>query len=552
MGWFDDRSVRVKLLVGFGVVLALTLALGVFTTAKLGEVNTAASDLATNWLPSVRLLADLRVAEKDLREAELLHVLATDPAEMRRLDGVVDDAAKHVDKLFADYEPLCIPNTPDCQMLHASKQEWQAYLAEDAIVRDLSRKDQQVEARAHAIGAARQRFDEASRALNTHVKWNLDGADGSGKKAAEIFQSSRVAVYAAIAFAMLLGVGVALLLAQRVAAVLAEVRRTVGEAAKGDLTAQAKVESKDELGQMAGSLSLFLRELERSMSQVAQASNDVAHASRELSSGATELSSGAQEQAASLEETSASLQEITSTVHQTADNARHASQLAGRSREVAEAGGEVVRRAVVAMDEISQASKRINEIIVVIDEIAFQTNLLALNAAVEAARAGEHGRGFAVVAAEVRNLAGRSASAAKEIKRIIEDSMVKVSTGTQLVNTSGTRLEEIVRSVAQVTDVISEMAAATGEQAKGIEQVNTAIAQMDQVVQANSAQTEELSATAESLSGQAQVLRDLVGRFKLSDGGGNVVDDADASGPRYAMPSSGEIAVADHPRLAAG
>jgi methyl-accepting chemotaxis protein len=248
---------------------------------------------------------------------------------------------------------------------------------------------------------------------------------------------------------------------------------------------------------------------------VSAIADSVASSSHQLAAAAEELSTGAQEQASSLEETASSLEQITGTIQQNADNAQQANQLAVNSREVAEKGGDVVGRAVHGMGEINTSSKKISDIIAAIDEIAFQTNLLALNAAVEAARAGEQGRGFAVVAGEVRNLAQRSAAAAKEIKSLIQDSVSKVDTGTKLVDQSGQTLNEIVTSVKRVTDIVSEIAAASREQASGIEQVNKAVSQMDQVTQGNASQTEELSGTAESLSSQAAQLQQLVAQFNL-------------------------------------
>jgi methyl-accepting chemotaxis protein len=285
---------------------------------------------------------------------------------------------------------------------------------------------------------------------------------------------------------------------------------------QGDLTAQAEVTSRDDLGELAQAANAMVAQTREVMVQVAEAADSVASASRELSAGAEQIASGAQEQASGLEETASSLEEITSTVKQNADNAQQANQLASGSREVAEKGGRVVNTAVEAMAEINQSSKKIAEIITAIDEIAFQTNLLALNAAVEAARAGEQGRGFAVVAAEVRNLAQRSATAAKEIKGLIQDSVRKVEGGSELVNQSGQTLNEIVTSVKRVTDIVAEIAAASREQSAGIDQVNKAVTQMDQVTQSNASQTEELNATAEGLASQAQQLQALVGRFKLN------------------------------------
>jgi methyl-accepting chemotaxis protein len=243
-----------------------------------------------------------------------------------------------------------------------------------------------------------------------------------------------------------------------------------------------------------------------------------------LAAASEAIASGAQEQAASLEETSASLEQITAAVRQSSDNAHQASQLASSSKDSALQGQEVVTNAITAMSEINAASAKISDIISTIDEIAFQTNLLAVNAAVEAARAGDEGRGFAVVASEVRSLAQRSAVAAKEIKVLIQDSLRKVEAGSGLVNRSGETLQGIVGSVKRVTDIVGEIAAASGEQSTGIEQVNTAVTQMDQVTQSNSAQTEELSATAQSLAEQAAHLMELVGTFTLTQDGRNARD----------------------------
>ncbi len=252
------------------------------------------------------------------------------------------------------------------------------------------------------------------------------------------------------------------------------------------------------------------------ISQAREAADTIAQGSGEVSIGTDDLSQRTEEQASSLEETASSMEEMTSTVKQNADNAKQANQLAAQAREVAEKGGEVVGRAVSSMQEINQASKKIADIISVIDEIAFQTNLLALNAAVEAARVGEQGRGFAVVAAEVRNLAGRSATAAKEIKSLVQDSVQKVQEGSVLVNQSGQTLADIVNSVKKVADIITEISAASQEQAAGIEQVNKAIMQMDQITQQNAALVEETAAASRSMNQQATGLQSTVGRFKLA------------------------------------
>ncbi|MGH7767163.1 MAG: methyl-accepting chemotaxis protein [Candidatus Binatia bacterium] len=346
---------------------------------------------------------------------------------------------------------------------------------------------------------------------------------GISRRQVEAQTRSAAIVMVGVSFlALIVGIGIYLWVARRVARPLGQAVERLYQLARGDadLTLRLAVKSSDETGQLAQVLNRFLDNIHDLVHEIRDMAIEVASASRHLSAGVAQLSSGSQEQASSLEETAASLEEITGTVKQNADNAKQVNQLAMGSRDVAERGGQVVDTAVAAMGEINKSSKKIADIITTIDEIAFQTNLLALNAAVEAARAGEQGRGFAVVASEVRNLAQRSATAAKEIKALIQDSVSKVESGSELVTKSGATLGEIVSSVKRVTDIVGEIAAASGEQSSGIDQVNRAVTQMDRVVQFNAAQSEELSSTARALTAQAGELQALVARFKLSDDDG--------------------------------
>ena len=336
---------------------------------------------------------------------------------------------------------------------------------------------------------------EAAAALQARTHWTLLGGG---------------------ALALLLAAAIAWWLARNISVPLRSAIGVARQVAQGDLTVQVEVRSKDETGELMQALKDMTASLLRIVTEVRGGTQAIATASRQIASGNIDLSARTEQQASSLEETASSMEELTSTVQQNAQNAHEANGLAASASAVAGKGGAVVAQVVDTMGSINDSSRKIVDIIGVIDGIAFQTNILALNAAVEAARAGEQGRGFAVVATEVRNLAQRSAGAAKEIKALINDSVAQVESGARLVDEAGHTMREIVDSVHKVSSIVGHISAASDEQRAGIEQVNQAITEMDQVTQQNAALVEEAAAAAESMQEQAARLADAVAVFRTA------------------------------------
>ncbi len=363
-----------------------------------------------------------------------------------------------------------------------------------------------------AIAAAFKLSDTASASLGDMLRERV-----------EKLRHDQYVTLAQALFLMLVGVVLGIAVTRDVERAAEATAAVASAIAKGDLTSTVKVIGRDEGAWLLHELKTMQKKLIEVTIEVRRTAAAVYNGAHQIVQGNTDLSSRTEEQASSLEETASSMEEFTGTVRQNANNAREANQLSANAREQAERGGAVVGAAIAAMAEINAAAKRIADIIGVIDEIAFQTNLLALNAAVEAARAGEQGRGFAVVASEVRNLAQRSAGAAKEIKDLIQDSVRKVEDGSKLVDQSGVALGEIVSSVKRVSGIIAEIAAASQQQSSGIEQVNRAISQMDQATQQNAALVEEAAAASESLEEQANHLTEIMEFFKIQETVSNVM-----------------------------
>jgi methyl-accepting chemotaxis protein-1 (serine sensor receptor) len=358
-------------------------------------------------------------------------------------------------------------------------------------------------------------FAPVRASIDELIQLQLDEAERASRMSESRYKLVRAVCLSGMAFGLLLAAIVGAVIVRGIVRPLEEAVRIAGAVADGDLTQNIAVQSEDETGRLMRALKDMNTGLAQIVGRVRAGTDTIATASSQIAAGNLDLSSRTEEQAASLEQTASSMEELTSTVKQNAENARQANILAQSASDVASRGGAVVAEVVSTMGAIDDSATRIADIIGVIDGIAFQTNILSLNAAVEAARAGEQGRGFAVVAGEVRNLAQRSAAAAREIKGLIGDSLEKVRHGSELVDRAGSTMQEIIGSVERVTDIMAEIMAASQEQASGIEQVSQAIVQMDQATQQNAALVEEASAAAQALREEADRLAHAVQTFRL-------------------------------------
>lgn len=516
MKLFYNLRISAKLFVGFVLLLILTAFLGGFSVFQLSRVNGTALELGTNWMPSVNAAMGIKERISRLRTQEMQVVLsAGDEANLKKYEKRWHDYVAELKKYEQDYVKL-MSSEEEKKMFADYSKVWEAYVVEAKKLTAQAIAGNMEEARTTLRGESSKLNADLLALADKMVKINSDGGIAEYRTGEQIYANSRILILSLIVVTIALGLLLAYWIAKVVAGPLQEAVRVAKTVASGDLTSDIEVRTSDETGELLQALKEMNASLLSVVSEVRTGTDLIATASTEIANGNMDLSARTESQAGSLEETASSMEELTSTVKHNSDNARQANQLSHSASAVAQKGGSVVSQVVDTMGSISESSKKIVDIIAVIDGIAFQTNILALNAAVEAARAGEQGRGFAVVASEVRNLAQRSASAAKEIKTLINDSVEKVDLGTRLVDQAGVTMQEVVDSVKRVSDIISEITAAGTEQSSGIDQINTAIIQMDHVTQQNAALVEEAAAAAGALQEQAANLSKVVSVFKLT------------------------------------
>ncbi|KGC03028.1 hypothetical protein DM81_3392 [Burkholderia multivorans] len=518
-------TVKATLRAAFAVLLIGTVAIGVFSLWQISRLNASIASVYEQGHVASRAAEEVRAEVLRASRAQKMLLTATTAKERDELGAEVDAGLASIGRalgtLQREADPADADDSARLRAFSSAVGTWSGHLRDFvALVRaqplDLSQMNWQVGTQDVSLlvetGKLEKQAGDLVKTRGAKSKATLDAS-------ATIFSSSFAMIAAMTAALFVVAIAIAERVVRRLAAQLggepAYAKAIAADIARGDLTRPIALGRHDR-DSMVRALADMQRGLAATVGEIAVSADAIASASGEISTGNLDLSQRTAQQAAALERTAASMEQLTSTVRQNAENARQASMLAANASAVAEAGGDVVGRVVATMSDIDDSAKSIRDIIGTIEGIAFQTNILALNAAVEAARAGEQGRGFAVVAGEVRSLAQRSATAAKEIRALIGASVERVANGAALAHDAGRTMDDVVRAVKRVTDIIGEIAAASDEQSAGIDEIGRAVTQMDAGTQQNAALVEQAAAAARALDEQAQSLKTLVGRFRLA------------------------------------
>jgi len=528
MPLLKNMSIAAKLSAAFALMLALLAAISLFCYSRLHVVHAESQAISSNRLPATSAAHGMATDMANHRIALFQLVAAkSNPDKTKAAEDGMAAAAESFKQHSAIYKAL-ISDADEQKLYERFSKSLTQYIADAKTIGGFMTDSNFDEATRLQNGDARQAYLESEKLITELVALNEAAARTSAAQSDSAYRSALLGLLLVGLVAAGIAVAMAVALVRGITRPLSQAVSAADRVAGGDLSLDIEFSGTDETARLLQAMQRMQQSLVETVSSVRSGADSVATASAEIAQGNSDLSARTEDQAASLEETSATMEQLNATVRQNAENAAQANQLAQSATQVARDGGTVVGEVVTTMRGIEDSSKRIADIISVIDGIAFQTNILALNAAVEAARAGEQGRGFAVVAGEVRSLAQRSAEAAKEIKSLINDSVERVQSGTQLVDRAGQTMQGVVSSVQKLADLIGEISSASREQSSGISQVGEAVTQLDHATQQNAALVEESAAASESLKTQARSLLEAVASFKLA---GRVHQAAPAAAP---------------------
>lgn len=560
INYIRNLKIRLKLYILIGVALIGMLIIGGMSFALMGRMNDMTSDISMSWLPSIDTARDLTATLSNIRLNELGYLTAiSDDVEESSLQYLQKEK-EDMDTLLNTYQELIDEEERD--FYDDAMKLWTQYKESDEEMLALVKQGRKEDARAILEGECVELYNSLNSAFQEIVTYNTEGSDAAAEESLFLYKTATGLMAAIIIAIILVGVFFSFVIIRLIKAPISEIENAAIKMAEGDLDVEISYTSRDELGVLAEQVRRLIHKLQviiddenkflakmaagdftvdsvceeeytggfypllvsfrgiaeklnDTMLQISQSSSQVANGSEQVSNGAQALSQGATEQASSVQELAASINEISDKVNQNAGNAREANAMAGSVSTEMNVSNEKMQQMMQAMEDISSCSNEIGKIIKTIEDIAFQTNILALNAAVEAARAGVAGKGFAVVADEVRNLASKSAEASKNTSSLIENSLKAVENGTQIAGETAQSLLQAVNAVNEMTDIIGQISEASSNQAEAISQITMGIDQISSVVQTNSATAEESAAASEELSSQSQLMKSLVGRFKL-------------------------------------